>query len=83
MFQIANVNDAVCFRIFGSKLVDRIKREGTSQAIEKPRLVVQGHNNDQHGLITHSPTVQRASQIPLLRLAPCDPALTIFVRDVK
>lgn len=82
VFTIAKENDAKGLRIYGSRFVDTMKNEGTPEAFEKSRLVVQGFN-DKHDFLTHSPTVQRASQRLLLAIAPCDPRMEFIIRDVS
>ena len=49
-------------RIFGCRFVDDVK-EKNSVPYEKSRLVVQAHNDgNKKGVLTQSPTIQRASQ---------------------
>ena len=58
-------------RIFNSRFVDSIKNEGTEQAFEKSRLVVQAYNDQEKNLVlTQSPTIQRMSQRIILALTP-------------
>ncbi len=59
--QIVPASDAAGHRIFGSRFVDTVKNEGTPNAYEKSRLVVQAVNDNKRGLLTYSPTVQRSS----------------------
>lgn len=69
-------------RIFGSHFVDHVKHECTPDAYEKSRLVVQGFN-DKSGVLTHAPSVQRASQRVQMSLCASDLDIEIFVRDVS
>lgn len=79
---MATRKDAAGFRVFGARFVDSVKSEGTPEAYEKSRLVVQGFNDD-HDYLTHAPTVQRASQRLLLALCVCDPEFYLKTRDVS
>ncbi len=81
-FSIVPASTAEGHRIFGSRFVDTVKNEGTPDAFEKSRLVVQAFNDNKHGFLTHSPTVQRSSQRLLLAVHAMDPSLQIFTRDV-
>ncbi len=50
-------------RIFNSRFVDEIKKEGTATAFEKSRLVVQAYSNhSKEGNLTQSHTIQRMRQ---------------------
>lgn len=69
-------------RVYGSRFVDDIKNEGTSNAFEKSRLVVQAFNDRGHGLLTYSPTVQRSSQRMLFCMAAMCKNWTVMLRDV-
>ena len=69
-------------RIFGSRFVDDIKNQGTSDEYLKSRLVVQGFNDKGHGLLTHAPTVQRSSQRLILALATMFPDWKLILRDI-
>jgi len=73
---------AIGHRIFGSRFVDTVKNKGTKNAYEKSRLVVQGFNDQGHGLLTHAPTVQRSSQRLLFALSTIIPNWSIYLRDV-
>lgn len=81
VFTIAKRADAAGLCIYGSRFIDTVK-EWICDAFEKSRLVVQVFNDD-HGFLTHGPTVQRASQRLLLALFSWDPTLTLFTRDVS
>lgn len=58
---IAKWRDSNGLLIYRSRFVDTVKKEVTPEAFKNPRLLVQGFN-DKHGLLTHAPTVQHASQ---------------------
>lgn len=72
-------------RIFGSRMVDGIKREGTAAPYEKSRLVIQAYNyaGKEH-ILTQSPTLQRAAQKLIASLAPSlsPEKARLFVRDI-
>lgn len=69
--------------IFKSRFVDRLKNEGTANAFEKSRLVVQAFNdNGKKNILTQSPTIQRVSQRLLLCLALYK-NFEIFTRDIS
>ena len=73
-------------RIFNSRFVDTIKNEGTDQAFEKSRLVVQAYNDQEKELVlTQSPTIQRSSQRLILALAPSflKQKYNLFLRDIS
>ena len=85
VFEPADASAAEGKRLYGSRFVDEVKHQGTPDAMEKTRLVVQGYGDRNHGLLTHAPTVQRASQ----RLALCletifalPNGLKMWIRDV-
>lgn len=78
----ANTLVASGYRIYGSRFVDYTKREGTPDAYEKFRFIIQGFDDDQD-FLTHAPTVFRASPRLLLSTAPADPGLKIKNRDVN
>ena len=78
---IQHVPDGVT--IFNSRFVDEIKNEGTSDAFEKSRLVVQGYNDiDKNLILTQAPTIQRASQRVILCLAAVLTGIGIYLRDI-
>lgn len=81
VFEVADNGKAKRLRIFGSRFVDSIKNEGPSDAFEKSRLIVQGFN-DKSEVLTHSPTVQRASQPLQFAVHACDSNLNIILGDV-
>lgn len=83
VFEYCSESDATGYRIFGSRFVDTVKYEGTADAFEKSRLVVQAYKDKKHGLLTYSPTVQRASQRLLLCCCAIDQSFTFFTRDVS
>ncbi len=76
-------SEAENHRIFGARFVDTIKNEGTPNAFEKSRLVIQAFNDKLHGLLTHAPTVQRSSQRLLFALAAILPEWKVMSRDVS
>lgn len=82
VFITVNKSDSDGLRIYGSYFVDTVKQEGTPNAFEKSRLVVQIFN-DNHGLMTHAPTVQQSSQLLLLALFVSGPTFKFFARDVS
>ena len=82
VFEPVPVTEAKGHRIFGSRFVDEIKNIGTTSAYPKSRLVVQGHNDKDHGYLTHAPTVQRSSQRLLLALTSILPDWNIYLRDI-
>lgn len=69
-------------RIFGSCFVDYAKNEGTSDADEKSRLIIKGVQGKPN-ILTHAPTVQRASLKLLLAIAVADENFSTILRDVK
>lgn len=69
-------------RIFGCRLMDKIKNAGTPETYAKSRLAVQGYNDKADGLLTHAPTIQRSSQKLLFALAPSFPTWKAATRDV-
>lgn len=83
VFKLVNEKEAKGHRIYGSRFVDEVKHEGTPDAYEKSRLVVQAFNDTSHGLLTYAPTVQRASQRLLLAICALDSKLKLFTRDVS
>ena len=83
-FTIVNVEEAEGHRIYGGRFHDEIKNAGTAEAFEKSRFVVQGFHDRDHGLLTHVPTVHRASIRLLLAVAAQNGAsYTVFGRDVS
>lgn len=83
VFVPVHKNAAEGYRIFGCRFVDTIKNEGSKEAFEKSRLVVQGFNDRNHGLLTHAPTVQRSSQRLLFSLSSILPSWSIYLRDIS
>lgn len=83
VFSIVPTTETGTSRVYGSRFVDTIKFAGKPQAHEKSRLVVQAYNDNNHGLLTHAPTVQRLSQRLLLCLCAIESSLTFFTRDVS
>lgn len=75
-------SEAAGSRLFGCRFVDTMKNEGTPNALEKSRLVVQGYNDKADRLLTHATTVQRSSQLLLFALANSFPKRKIANRDV-
>ena len=75
VFAIMPIQKAKGCRVYGSRFVDEIKNAGQPNAYEKSRLVVQGYNDKDHGLMTYAPTTQRASQRLLLAILAVDPSL--------
>jgi hypothetical protein len=66
-------------RLFNSRFVDEVKHQGTPQAYEKSRLVVQAYNDQEKTLVlTQSPTIQRVSQ----RLILCISAIKLHETDL-
>lgn len=59
-----------------------MKNERTPEAYEKSRLVVQGFNEN-HGILTRAPTVQRTFLRLHLALVICNPNISFFIRDVR
>lgn len=57
----ASLSEAKEYRIYGSRFVDYVKNEGTPDAYDKFRFIIQGFDDEQD-LLTHAPTVMRASQ---------------------
>jgi len=85
VFEVVPKEAAQGKRIYGSRFVDEIKHQGTVDAREKSRLVVQGYNDRDHGLLTHAPTVQRASQrlaIAMSVVYGLPAGFSIWIRDV-
>ncbi|KAI1003445.1 hypothetical protein K3495_g4764 [Podosphaera aphanis] len=71
-------------RIFGSCFVDTIKHEGTPNAFEKSRLVVQAYGDtDKKQILTQAQTIQRVSQRLILCIAQIFPIYEIYVRDIS
>ena len=82
-FTVVPASDAAGQRIYGGRFVDEVKEAGTPHAYEKSRFVVQGFNDRDHGLLTHAPTVHRASQRICLALCAQDPSFRLFSRDIS
>ena len=82
-FEVVPTTDADSHRTYGGRFVDEIKNAGTPHAYEKSRFVVQAFNDRNHGLLTHAPTVQRASQRICLAMCVQDPSFRFFCRDVS
>lgn len=61
LFAVADKSKAQGVRIFGSRILDMVKRKGTEDSFEKFSLFVEGFN-DKTEILTHAPTHQRASQ---------------------
>lgn len=71
-------------RIFNSRFVDEVKNQGTDQAFEKSRLVVQAYNDLEKDIVlTQSPTIQRVSQRLILCLAAMMPGKKLYLRDIS
>lgn len=69
-------------RVFGSRLVDELKRVDAGVLI-KSRLVVQNYADEGSAQIaTKPPTVQRFTQRSVLSLAACLPDSSAFIRDI-
>jgi Reverse transcriptase (RNA-dependent DNA polymerase) len=70
-------------RIFNSRFVDEVKNEGTADAFEKSRLVVQAYRDgEKDTVLTQSPTIQRASQRLILAFAVILPDVKLYLRDI-
>lgn len=72
-------------RIFNSRLVNEIKGKATGTPFEKSRLVIQAYNDEGKGMIlTQSPTIQRASQLVIVALAPSlsEKNIRLSIRDI-
>ena len=70
-------------RIFNSRFVDRVKNEGTANAMEKSRLVIQAYKDDEKKtVLTYSPTIQRMSQRLIISLSLYK-GFNIFNRDIS
>lgn len=82
VFQIAADRDEDDLRIFGSRFVDCIKNESTSEAFKKPRFVIQDFH-DKPSILTHARTIQRACLRMLLAITASDKELFITCRNVK
>ncbi len=84
VFEIMETGDVPAgARIFGSRFVDQVKNEGTEKAFEKSRLVVQAFNDsEKHGILTQTPTIQRASQRLIIALSLAIPQLSLYLRDI-
>lgn len=70
-------------RVYRSRFDDRIKHEGKPEAFQKSRLLDQAYIDNDHGFLTHTPTVQRVSQLLLLSLCAIDNRFTFITRDVS
>jgi hypothetical protein len=71
-------------RLFNSRFVDEVKNQGTDQAFEKSRLVVQAYNDLEKDIVlTQSPTIQRVSQRLILCLAAMMPDKKLYLRDIS
>ena len=69
-------------RIFNSRFVDEVRNEGSSDAYEKSRLVIQAYNDaGKVEVLTESPTIQRVSQRFILCLAVLL-ELGVYLRDM-
>lgn len=76
-FSISNKGDAQDLRIYGFRIVDQLKHEGTPYMYEKLRQVGQGFN-EKHCFLTHEPTGRRASQRLDRSLAFYDESLQVL-----
>ena len=85
VFKVYNIKDIPPgVRLFNSRFVDDIKHQGTPNAYEKSRLVVQAYNDHEKELIlTQSPTIQRVSQRLILCLASMLPDMDLYLRDIS
>jgi hypothetical protein len=87
VFRVVDITDVPQGkRIFNSRFVDTIKNEGTDQAFEKSRLVVQAYDDQEKELVlTQSPTIQRSSQRLILALTPSFLKLKyrLYLRDIS
>lgn len=81
VFMSASLSEERGHRIYGSLFVDYVKDEGTPEAYEKSRFILQGFYDEQT-FLTHAPTVMLASQRLLLSVAPADGDLQVKNRDV-
>jgi len=71
-------------RIFKSRFVDEVKGKATSTPFEKSRLVIQAYNDEEKtGILTQSPTIQKASQRLILCLAASIKGTHLYLRDVS
>lgn len=84
---IVDKSEADGYRIYGSRFVDSIKNKGSQDEYHKSRLVVQAFKDKKHGLLTYSPTVQRASQRILYSFiatsANWDKKWSVSLRDIS
>jgi len=72
-------------RIFNSRFVDEVKNQGTEDAFEKSRLVIQAYNDfEKETVLTQAPTIQRSSWRIILSLAPSLllMGMQMFLRDI-
>lgn len=83
VFALVSASEAKRIRVSGSKFVDTIQHEEKPEAFERSHSVVQACNDNQHGFLTHKPTVQHVPQRLLPTICAIDPELSIFTRDVS
>lgn len=69
-------------RILKSRFCDYMKNKGLPKSFEKSWFVFMAYNDNNHGFITHAPTVQKFSQKILLCLAACDLSMKLLTRDL-
>lgn len=74
--------DANGLVIYDARFVDELKKDGTSEAYEKSRFIVQTFSDDADHYMRYSLTTQRLSQRILLCTAHCDPELIMSLRDI-
>ena len=83
VFTLVPASDSEGHRIYGARFCDQVKNEGKPTAYEKSRLVVQAYNDNNHGLLTHAPTVHRSSESLLLALCSMVSDLQFFTQDIS
>lgn len=69
-------------RIYGSRFAQIIKNEWKTHKFEKSWLVVQAHNDKDHGFPTYVIILQRVSQRLLLTIWDMDASFKFFTRDI-
>ena len=82
-FEIVPANDAHGHKIYGGRFVNEIKNAETPHAYEKSRFMVQAFNDRNYGLLTHAPTVHKASQRICWAMCAQDPSFRFFYRDIS
>lgn len=86
VFELASERDVPPgTRVFNARFVDEIRNEGTEQAYEKSRLVVQAYNDSEKDqILTQSPTIQRMNQRLILCIAAMmgSDSIKLYLRDI-